>query len=202
MWPRPGQLNPKLEPLWQQGDILTIVRADATETIQVLQVQQLPAVQYDGGSLSTASSLDLAPTEIELGATELGQFRFVIRDAFTVDIKHPEGVVQYWRGRTGQYRVQPWLLDQDTPEELKLWMWAASEFFVWSDRAPSFNCYKIGSAAAVELYLTFSGIKYVTRVLSDAEVADLLKKAEAGQVDLPETLWIDGLAQAGSGKGA
>lgn len=202
MYGRPGQFNPTFEPLWQQGDVLTIVRADKTETIRVLQVMTLPAAQYDGGTLTAASSLDLAPTVMQLGSTELGQFRFFTRDAFEVDIEHPSGSVQYWRARSQQYRVQPWFLDQHVPDELKVWMWSASEFFVWSDRSPTFNCYRLNSVASVELYFTFVGIKYISKVLDDTELKKVLLDAEAGRTPMPETIWIDGLSQAGAGKGS
>ncbi|MDP2665184.1 MAG: hypothetical protein Q8P23_00850 [bacterium] len=202
MYGRPGQFNPSFEPLWQQGDVFTIVRADKTETIRVLQVMMLPAARYDGGTLTSASSLDLAPTVMQLGSSELGQFRFFVRDTFEVDIEHPSGSVQYWRARSQQYRIQPWFLDPTTPDELRVWMWAASEFFVWSDRSPTFNCYKLNSVASVELYFTFCGIKYITKVLEDAELKQLLADAEAGIGPMPETLWVDGLSQAGSGKGS
>lgn len=152
--------NPLFEARFVEGDTIRVHKADGAEDIHILAVGALPYRRWDAGSLSSASSLAVDPTTLDMPAGEMAQYRFFVRDAFEVELTHPGTTVRQWKSDTTNWRIPPVMEGVSGLSEAEVsFLWAASEFWVFEDQTPRFDFYRL-AGVTVEMHIDFSGIRY------------------------------------------
>lgn len=150
------------EPILLEGLTATLFGAEiASEGLNVVckAVMALPEKQKNFSESLTAATwgtADNEDTDLEVGTMELAQYRFRVLDDIRVRVKNP-AAVQHWRTAKAIFDLPqfPSCVENDW---LKIFLWKASEFFVFEDTTPRFNFYS--AVAATQERVMFSGWKF------------------------------------------
>jgi len=148
------------EPLLLEGHTAKLFGTDIpTEGLNVIckAVGALPEYEHSFGALTAATwDSDNEVTALENGTLEMSQMRMRVIDDFKVQVKHP-AAVQQWRTLKASFYLRKW--PTDTGEDfLKEYLFKASEFFVYEDTTPRFDCYS--TLARDTSKVVFSGWRF------------------------------------------
>jgi len=149
------------EPILLEGLTATIrgsgVKVDGLN-VKCTAITALPEYYKDFGALTAATwSNDNEDTNLEMGTMELAQYRMRIVDDIQLRLKNPSSV-QQWRSLRANFHLP--MFPQNVEDDwLKVFLWKASEFFVFEDdNTPRFDLYS--TVASTTSGILFSGWRF------------------------------------------
>ena len=159
------------EPAYKEGHRVTVIRNDGTSHVMIKGVRALPSHEHDFGALTAGTAANrLECTHLELDAGQFAQYWVKIRDNFELELLHPRATNFFNNKRASNvagsnWRLRPFVGEQnETPELLNLRL-LASEFWVWEDDTPLFDLYPLNSAQSPQGHVEFFGYRYSYEVL-------------------------------------
>lgn len=153
-------------PALQVGDTVRIQKPSGETDVVIDAAGPMPFRRIDNGQLSSASSLNVDLTQLDMQTGELAQYRFSPMDAFDIEFSHPSSTTRQWNTNTVNFRLPPYAADPTVPPELFRHYWQASEFWVFEDETPRFDFYRI-AGQTVEMHLNFWSWKYHFHKIAD-----------------------------------
>lgn len=175
----PGSMDfsPALEP----GMTARLFRGEVGNCVDVfVQARRFIGVhRHDFGSIS-ATTLGQDCQHLDLTDGELGQYRYVIRGNFEVQLAHPIGVDQYRTDLTDKntrgeaWRMVPWANANDDPEILQRTLFAGSEFFVLESETPRFDIFPF-QPGPTQGHIDFYCWQYSLSKAADGQQAGIAK---------------------------
>jgi len=175
-------------PAYRENHTLKMHQGGNLTNIKITGVRPLGSHRHDWGQLATAGTAELAKqcTHLQVADGEIAQYRYIIRDVFEIELKHPSATL-YYAARSPSntvgenWRIRPWAQDDKVASEEAVALWIASEFWVYQDTDPRFDVYPILSQVLPlpQMHIEFFGFKYAWEAIG-----------QEGQVDL----WIDRFA--------
>ena len=149
------------EPVLLEGLTATLrgtgVQSDGLNVV-CRAITALPEYYKDFGALTASQwDNDNEDTNLEMGKMELAQFRMRVLDDMQLRLKNPSSVQQWRSLRTNFYL--PKFPEGDGEDWLKIFMFKASEFFVFeNDNTPRFDMYS--QIASDTSRILFSGWRF------------------------------------------
>jgi hypothetical protein len=133
-------------------------------------VDAVPEITTDFGALTaTTWDTDQEEENLEVGTMELAQWRMRVVDDMIVRLKNPASVQKWRTSKTSAYLPQ---FPQNDDEFLKVFLWKASEFFVFEDHTPRFDLYAdVDTDTAM---VRFSGWKFKLKALPAGQVGKII----------------------------
>ena len=125
--------------------------------VKCISVGALPELVSDFGALVAATwSVNNQDTNLEMNIMELAQFRMRILDDMMLRISSPPSVRQ-WSTKRAQFYLPTFPTDPGLDFFANLY-WKMSEFFVFEDNTPRFDCYSDATSATSRIL--FSGWRF------------------------------------------
>jgi len=148
------------EPLLLEGYTAKLYGAGLPVTgknVRCVAVGALPEYCADFGALTAGTWLtDQTDTNLRMPRNEFAQYRMRVLDDMYVRLKN-SGPVQQWRTRDTTFYL-PKFPDPDGNQFLAEFYFKASEFFVWEDQDPVFECYSSINTSSSKIL--FSGWRF------------------------------------------
>ena len=159
------------EPILLEDMTATLFGHDLPETglnVKCLAVGALPEYYKDFGALSAAQwDSDNEDTNLEMNPWEIAQLRVRVLDDMQMRLKHSPAT-QQWRTKGTNFYLPQFPVDPEF-DWLKVYLWKASEFFIWEDNTPRFDFYS--PVALSNSRVLFSGWRFKLTKLAEGEKA-------------------------------
>lgn len=165
--PNNYQYHPEFKPLLLAGQSARLLRSPTSWVdVSVIAVGPLAVHRHDFGALG-AALLSQDDTHLDMPTGQMAQYRYIPRGPFGVHLQHPGGVDQYITSGSVKanllesFRILPMGDDPNELNEVRRSLWMLSEFLVFEDETPRFDCYPMGRPSARDrAQIDFYGIRY------------------------------------------
>ena len=166
--------NPDFVPILLEGQTITLYGSEISVeglNCKCIAVGSLPEDINDFGALTAATwDTDNEYTDLEMGTMELAQYRFRVLDDMQCRLKNPSAV-QQWRSKSNNFYL-PQFPNQGGQDWQKVYLWMASEFFVFQDKGtPRFDFYS--PIILVNSRCAFSGWRFKLQKIDTKGKIDL-----------------------------
>lgn len=154
------------EAAYKEGHTVQVIRTDGISHVRIKGVRALPSHEHDWGSLTAGSVTSRQEcTHLELDAGQFAQYWVKVRDNFELELLHPRSTNFFNNKRASNvvganWRIRPYLGEQNETPEVQNMRLAASEFWVWEDDTPLFDLYPPLSVQNPQGHVEFFGYRY------------------------------------------
>ena len=182
--------NPVWNPMLLPGHTARLFKADGVVDVFIETVGAIPSLRIDVGALSvssfgTASNTGYDATQLDMPDGEFAQYRIVIQEGFEIEMTHPSTTTRQWKTDSTNARVKPITGDVQNWSPFDMFMWAASEFWVYEQETPRFDIYPLpNSTPRPQGHIEFMGWRYAFK---------RMKTGSKGAVPIWMNSWPTGL---------